>query len=309
MFALALVASMLSLTSSPAPASETGTIKKTIQAVGHEWTYHVHIPKSYDGKVSVPLVFIFHGAGGNGEMYLSKNGWADMSDTAGFIACAPTGLPALPRRPANFQTNPNLWNSGQLKGKSPRAFIDDPEFFDALLAKLKKEYKVDSKRIYITGHSNGGGMTYHLGAARSEVFAAIAPVMGECATKLTPKRGVPTLAIYGEKDPLCLWDGGERTLTWGTSTVPPIPESIAYWAKALECPPKPTSHTNKNGLESWEYGPGKDQATFSIIKILGQGHGWPGGQYTGLREIRIGPNVKTLDATKAIWNFFKSHNL
>ncbi len=304
MVASALVLPLLSL-----QATETGTVKKTVQAAGHEWTYHVHIPKSYDGKSDVPLVFVFHGAGGNGEMYLSKNGWAEMSDKAGFIACAPTGLPALPRRPSNFQNNPNLWNSGQLKGKSPRALINDAAFFDALLAQVKKDYKIDAKRIYVTGHSNGAGMTYYLGAARSEVFAAMAPVMGECATKLIPKAGVPTLSIYGEKDPLCLWDGGERTLTWGTSTVPPVPESIAYWAKALGCPPKAASHTNKGGLERWEYGPGKDKATFSVIKILGQGHGWPGGQYTGLREVRIGPNVKTLDATKAIWDFFKSHSL
>ena len=51
----------------------------------------------------------------------------------------------------------------------------DLKFFDAVLATLKEDYQVDEKRIYATGHSNGGGFTYLLWAERGEVFAAVAP--------------------------------------------------------------------------------------------------------------------------------------
>ena len=51
----------------------------------------------------------------------------------------------------------------------------DLKFFDAVLTKLKADYKVDESRIYSMGHSNGGGFTYLLWAARGDQFAAFAP--------------------------------------------------------------------------------------------------------------------------------------
>ena len=52
----------------------------------------------------------------------------------------------------------------------------DLKFFDAVLATLKKDYKVDEKRIYATGHSNGGGFTYLLWAARGTCLPPSRPV-------------------------------------------------------------------------------------------------------------------------------------
>jgi polyhydroxybutyrate depolymerase len=51
----------------------------------------------------------------------------------------------------------------------------DLKLFDAVLANLKANYKVDTKRVFSTGHSNGGGFTYLLWETRSEVFCAVAP--------------------------------------------------------------------------------------------------------------------------------------
>src|SRR5437879_3135930 len=51
----------------------------------------------------------------------------------------------------------------------------DLKLFDAMLASLQQDYHTDGKRIYATGHSNGGGFTYLLWAARSDRFAAFAP--------------------------------------------------------------------------------------------------------------------------------------
>ena len=51
----------------------------------------------------------------------------------------------------------------------------DFKFFDAVLADLKKDYKVDAKRVYATGHSNGGGFTYLLWSTRGDIFAAMGP--------------------------------------------------------------------------------------------------------------------------------------
>jgi len=75
-------------------------------------------------------------------------------------------------------------------------------FFDAMLKTLKQSYDVDEKRIYATGHSNGGGFTYLLWAMRGDIFAAVAPssaVAGRIVNLLKPK---PAMHIMGENDPL-----------------------------------------------------------------------------------------------------------
>jgi polyhydroxybutyrate depolymerase len=84
---------------------------------------------------------------------------------------------------------------------------DDPEnrdlkFFDAVLSALQKEYKIDPKRIYSTGHSNGGGFTYCLWAARGDVFAAMAPSGALSRDGLPMMKPKPVLHLAGETDPL-----------------------------------------------------------------------------------------------------------
>jgi polyhydroxybutyrate depolymerase len=94
---------------------------------------------------------------------------------------------------------------GNLPGwqKAPGDMNDrDLHFFDAMLATLHQDYMVDDKRIYATGHSNGGGFTYLLWATRGDVFAAVAPssaVAARVANQLKPK---PAMHIMGENDPL-----------------------------------------------------------------------------------------------------------
>jgi polyhydroxybutyrate depolymerase len=89
----------------------------------------------------------------------------------------------------------------------------DLKFFDAVLATLKKNYKVDEKRVYATGHSNGGAFTYLLWAARGDVFAAIAPsgaaARPEFRQRVKPK---PVLHVAGEQDPLVRFAWQKRTM-------------------------------------------------------------------------------------------------
>lgn len=79
----------------------------------------------------------------------------------------------------------------------------DVKFFDAVLATLRAKQKVDDRRIYATGHSNGGGFTYLLWASRCDVFAAMAPsaaaARGLAINQLKPK---PVLHIAGKEDKL-----------------------------------------------------------------------------------------------------------
>lgn len=87
----------------------------------------------------------------------------------------------------------------------------DLKFVDAALAALKKEYSVDARRIYATGHSNGGAFTYALWAARPDLFAAFAPsaVGSRAVLTLKPK---PAMHIAGENDRVVKFPAQKRSM-------------------------------------------------------------------------------------------------
>ncbi|CAN5774747.1 hypothetical protein BH09VER1_BH09VER1_17000 [soil metagenome] len=88
----------------------------------------------------------------------------------------------------------------------------DLKFFDAMLASLRKDYHVDDKRIYVTGHSNGGSFTYALWAARGPVIAAVAPTSAAAAlvlSQLTPK---PASIVGGTNDQIVKFPWQQSTI-------------------------------------------------------------------------------------------------
>lgn len=277
-----------------------------LKAEGHTWTYHLHVP-TQSSQRGAPLVIVFHGAGGNGLDYLNKNGWAALSEQEGFVVVAPDGLPAIPRMPANFRLNPRLWNSGQLNARSPRAKINDMVFVNALLADVAQRTSVDTKRIYATGHSNGAGMTFKVGAELSNRFAGIATVMGLNSSEgAHPVKALPTLMLLGTRDPLNPLEGGERQLPWGKSTVPPVAQGIQAWARSLDCTAPALKERDDEQVTVERFDRCRDSATFTVWYLKGQGHAWPGGQESGLPESVMGPNVSRVQATAVIWQFFSS---
>ncbi len=152
-----------------------------------------------------PVVFAFHGHGGTMRQAATKFAYHKQWPEA--IVVYMQGL-----KTPGVLTDP--------EGKKPgwqKTFEDqgdrDLKFFDAVLATLKIDYKVDENRIYATGHSNGGGFTYLLWAARGDVFAAVAP----CAAAAKPEfrshiKPKPVLHMTGENDPLVKFAWQQRTI-------------------------------------------------------------------------------------------------
>ncbi len=280
-------------------------------AVWTEWRnrwYQVQVPSGYDASKPFPLVLVFHGAGGSGENSLDKNGWAAKAEEENFIALAPDGLPSRPGWPANFILNPRLWNDGQLRPESQRSKIDDVAFVKTLLDDISKRIRIDPDRIYVTGHSNGAGMAFRLGAELSERFAAIAAVAGHCWNQNPkPARPLPTLYIIGTKDPLVPLAGGEVKTPWSRKVNSPVAQTLALWAKALGVTDPPRTTRNSNGVKTVLYGLETGAASLTVLYIEGQGHGWPGGEDSKLPEAWIGPSVDRIRATDVIWDFFKKY--
>jgi polyhydroxybutyrate depolymerase len=285
----------------------SGTHDLTLKAAGHEWHYTLHVPPKYDAAKPTPLVVVLHGAGGKGEAYLDKAGWSKKADAAGFIVVAPDGLPARPDEVEGFLTNPRLWNSGQFPATSPRSKVDDIAFFKALLDDVGRRVSVDKDRIYLTGHSNGAGMTFRLGAELSQHFAALAPVASHTWIKEPkPARPLPTLYIIGTEDPLVPVKGGDSVTPWGKRTTPPVAESLAKWARALGCSEEPKTVRDKDGVKVVEYAAGKSGVKLTAYYIEGQGHNWPGGKDI-LPARFMGPSSDKVNATDLIWAFFEKH--
>ena len=139
------------------------TLKESIVHDDLVRDYIVHIPSSYDNKVPIPLVLCFHGYGGTASG-ISYSNFNDVSDTANFIVVYPQGT--LLKRKSH-------WNVG---GWTLDSKIDDVGFISSLLDSLSERYNINQSRIYSTGMSNGGYMSFLLACQLSDRIAAIASV-------------------------------------------------------------------------------------------------------------------------------------
>ncbi|HEY0668190.1 MAG TPA: prolyl oligopeptidase family serine peptidase [Sphingobacteriaceae bacterium] len=171
-----------------------------IKPVKMQWTVGdtirealVYIPENARAK-PVPLIFAYHGHGGTMQNTFRRFRISNFWPEAIFVC--PQGL-NTPGTLTDKEGRRSGWQSDSGK-------MDDRDlkFFDNMLRSFKKDYKIDEKRIYVTGHSNGGLFTYLLWAERGDVFAAVAP-SGAAALKLIPRlKPKPALHLMGEKDPL-----------------------------------------------------------------------------------------------------------
>jgi polyhydroxybutyrate depolymerase len=151
----------------------------------------VFAPKPTTSAISHPLVFGFHGHGGNmhgasQQMHIQTL-WPEA------IVVYPQGLPS--KAPHDPNGDKPGWQT-----QAGESGDRDLKLFDAILATMQQQYSVNDKRIYTTGFSNGGGFSYLLWAERGKTIAAI----GECAGRLFPAEHLtlarPLLAIAGQAD-------------------------------------------------------------------------------------------------------------
>ena len=137
-----------------------------------EW--YVYVPESVP-KDNIPAVFVFHGAGGSGDEIADRIGWSYVADKYGFMIIMPTASePNEVRSISGIRTNNifrPMWNTGYPQPERP----EDMRFLDFLYHWLTEHYPVDKSRIYGSGQSSGGMMSWACAAYRPDYFAAVAP--------------------------------------------------------------------------------------------------------------------------------------
>jgi polyhydroxybutyrate depolymerase len=159
----------------------------------------VHLPAGTNGA---PIIFAFHGHGGTMNFAARRFRLHVLWPEA--VVVYPQGLPTkTPRDPA-----------GTFAGwlMLPTLNNKDLKFFDAMLETARRDWHINTNRVYVTGHSNGGGFTYLLWGARGDLLSAVAPVAASGAQFLHQAKPCPVLHIAGKNDQLVDFKTQERAV-------------------------------------------------------------------------------------------------
>ncbi len=173
----------------------------TVDGVKREASIYVP-PQAKDS--ATPVIFAFHGHGGRIASAARSMPFPDLWPEALVVYMQGLNTPGRLTDPEGKK--PGWQSAVGVQGDR------DLKFFDAVLASLKAEYKVDLSRIYSTGHSNGGGFTYLLWAARGDIFAAMAPSASAATRTKSELKPKPVMHLAGENDPLVKFEWQKATI-------------------------------------------------------------------------------------------------
>jgi polyhydroxybutyrate depolymerase len=261
---------------SPCLAQESGTHKRTLKVDDKERQFLLHVPRNYKKAVKkrpAPLVIMLHGRTSNGAMAASRYyGWKELSEKEGFVAVFPTAL-----------GSPTSWQ-GAWRGKK----TNDSVFLSDLIDLMLEELKIDEDRVFMTGHSSGGFMSFSFAASNADKVAAIAPVAGLVMDKSKPALPVSLISFHGMADSIVPYG----TSRWG---MPTAMESAELFAKHNGCKAAERVELNKGKVHLDTWVKGKKQTEVHFYSIEGGNHGWPQG------------GSKSVAATELIWEFFEAH--
>ena len=181
--------------------------------------YKILKPKNYDPKKKYPLILSLHGFTSNGRGQAGFFPLADLAEKYGFLYCFPSGLD----RSWNATNACCDWTNKN----------DDSAYLRNLILWAQKEYSIDKKRVYLTGLSNGGFMSYRMAQDHADLVTAIAPFAGVGFKKWPkqPSGPVSVLHIHGTKDSTIKWKGG-----WIINrSYPSAEENFENWRKFNKC--------------------------------------------------------------------------
>jgi len=294
---------ILMLLAFPSPvATAAATSERSLQAGGLRRAFRTYMPAVVASPA--PLVFVLHGGGGTARQMERSVSFNALADRFGFVVIYPD---AVDRN----------WNDGRNAAniRSQREAVDDVGFIATLIDVLSREMRIDRRRIFATGISNGGFMSQRLAVDLSERIAAIAPVASGMAPALAarfpPKGPVSVLVMNGTRDPLVPYHGGrvlrDRGETMDTD------EIIRIWVQHNRCPPPgmtvvlpDNDPADGTRVRKTTYTGCAGRAEVALYAIEGGGHTWPGGSQYLPRGI-IGRVCRDIDATRVIWEFFAAH--
>jgi polyhydroxybutyrate depolymerase len=270
------------------------TVSGTLAHNGLTREYLLYVPASYVGSEAVPLVLNFHGLGSNAAQQMFYGDFRAIAERENFLIVHPQGT-------NNPQTEQAFWNV--MEGSSD---VDDIGFASALIDTLLLEYNINESRIYSTGMSNGGFMSYALACALSDRIAAIASVTGSMTrnqlAQCDPENITPIMEIHGTADLVVPFDGD-------ASFISGIDEVVQFWVDRYLCSEIGSTAlddidpTDRSTVEQSLFSSCDENASIELIKVFDGGHTWPGA------PVNIGVTNHDISASEEIWRFFSQYDL
>lgn len=259
---------------------------------GQQRSYMLYVPEIYAADTPVPLVFNFHGYTSNASEQMFYGDFRSIADTANFIIVHPQGT---------LLNGVTHWNVG---GWTLGSTVDDVGFTETLIDEISATYNIDLSRVYATGMSNGGFMSYKLACQLGTKIAAIASVTGSMTPQIfnncTPSHPTPVMEIHGTAD---------RTIPYnGASFTKPITTTLDFWVDynntnsvASTTMLEDINVSDGSTVEHIIYAGGDNDTKVEHFKVVGGGHTWPGTNF--------GAANQDFNASLEIWNFFSNYNL
>ena len=288
-----IIVSLLLLLATCFPALAQAQVQ-TLQHKDVKRRYIVYTPPAYHSapQQAFPVVFNFHGGGmtmAEQMLYTQMNRAADRH---GFIVVYPQGIK-------------QDWNVGF--GMDYLAGTDDVGFTQAMLDKLKQDYRIDARRVYATGLSRGGFFALRLAAELPQQFAAVASVGATMPEPVVAHHGKPEkvgmLLIHGTADQVVLYQGKAGGYLSADDT-------LRYWAKvnaiATNPPPRLLPAATGDDLKVSLLEQANGQQSVALVTIDGGGHTWPGADAFNV-GLPIGKTSSSIDANEVMWEFFGRH--
>src|ERR1700722_9166543 len=262
----------------------------------------LHQPASLGGAPA-PLVIALQGLGEDTE---SLKKWLRLDATAdreGFRVLYPDAID-------------HSWSYGrpinQPMPKIGDATVDDIGFIRRLIDDLIVRKIADPARIYATGPSRGGLMTYSLACALADRIAAMAPLISGMTEyqreDCRPARAMPIMVLAGTADPAQSFGGGQGLVGRLLS----VPDTMNYWRTLHGCtgrtaralPHRDPSDQTRLTVIEWtgcRYG-----GRVWLYRVEGGGHQIPSFATESSPEgiERFGLRNRDIETADEIWKFF-----
>jgi polyhydroxybutyrate depolymerase len=189
--------------------------------VDRPYTDTFNVPQSYHGQ-PIPVVFSLHGQGETPYLQEVIFQLTPASEAKGFIMVAPPSLIDSQGR--------MFWNATDACCDVDHTGVDDVAYLNAVLDDLEYKYNVDKKRVFVTGHSNGGFMSHRMACDSASRFAAAVSLAGAQwldASKCNPSEPVAVAEVHGDADVLVPYEGA--------ADIPSATQTVATWAQKNGC--------------------------------------------------------------------------
>jgi poly(3-hydroxybutyrate) depolymerase len=244
-----------------------------------------------------PVVIVLHGGMGSAAVMRANSGFDPVARAEGFMVVYAEGT--------EFGEGRHAWNTGFLLRRMVQD-ADDIAYFDTLIDTLVREQGADPGRVYMTGGSNGGMMTFVYAVARPERLAAAAPVVASMFTfDAKPSVPLPILIINGAQDEEVPIEGGmsRNPLVRRAQEAPykPLAEVVRFWVEANGSEQEPKAEARGTVTTTVHAATPGGAVTEFVVDSAG-GHGWPGSRS---RREGLAP-IGSFSGAERVWEFFRN---